>query len=372
MRDPYEVLGVKKDANEQEIKRAYRKLAAKYHPDVNMDKEAVDKFKEIQDAYDILSDSQKKSSYDRFGHAGSQNGGFGGFDGGFGGGGFDFTGDIGDIFETFFGGGFGGATRTRSQRGRNFQVEITISLKDAFKGVEKEVEMDFYGKCEECDGKGHKKGSKFVKCSTCDGAGSIKRIQNTPLGRIQTSSMCADCQGRGEVPEKPCSHCSGEGRIHKKQKIKINIPKGIEDGNSLRVRGKGEAGARGEECGDLLVYVHVESLRNFKRVGVDIYTEEHVHLLEAILGNQREIGTMHGRIKIEIPKGAQMNQVLRIKDKGMPKLNKDGYYGNHYVTLKIEVPKKLSSKEKELYEKLAEEAGFKKNKEKGFLGGLFE
>lgn len=377
MKDLYEILGLEKTATEADIKRAYRKLAAKYHPDVNKDKDATEKFKEIQGAYEILSDPQKKAQYDQFGSVGggaggggSGFGGFNGFQGDFSG--FDFSGGLGDIFETFFGGGMGGMgqrARKKSGKGRDLKTHIKITLEQAFAGTTKEIQLETMVQCETCEGKGHAKGSKFVECKKCQGTGQITQRRATPLGYMQTTSVCPDCQGRGQIPETPCSDCHGTGRVQKKQTIKLEIPAGIRDGMTLRVSQKGEAGERGAQSGDLLVNISIEQHKEYHREDDDIHTTKVIHITEAVLGTEKEINTLHGKTKLKIPAGTQPNQILRIKGKGMPHLNKTSY-GDHYIHIEIEIPKKISSEERKYYEELAKTAKVE-TKNKGFFDGLF-
>lgn len=377
MKDLYETLGLKKGAAEADIKRAYRKLAAQYHPDVNKDKGAEAKFKEVQNAYEILSDPQKRAQYDQFGSVGGGGGGgFGG--GGFGGfqdmSGFDFSGGLGDIFETFFGGGGGmGGQKSRKMRdepGRTLRTTLNITLEEAFKGAKKHLQIETFVACAACDARGHEKGSKFTECAHCHGTGQIIQRRATPLGYIQTSGLCGECGGRGQKPEKACRECHGAGRVMKSQEITIEVPPGVANGTTLRVSGKGEAGERGAKPGDLLVQIHVAPSKKFEREGDDIHAILKIHALEAVLGNKVEIETLHGKTTLKIASGTQPNQVLRLKEKGMPHLGKAGF-GDHFVHIKVEVPKKLSNEEKKRYGELAQKSGLKIETEKGFLEGLF-
>jgi len=366
MSDLYEIIGLQKGASGDEIKRAYRKLAAKYHPDVNKDSGAVDKFKEIQEAYEVLSDPQKKSQYDQFGSVG----GGGGFD--FNGGGGGFEGGLGDIFESFFGGGMGGQARQRGpQKGRDVRSETTISLEDAVKGKKYMTSFDALGSCSDCEGDGCKKGTSFVSCKGCGGTGQVTRQQRTPLGIIQTASVCSECKGEGRKPESPCQSCAGAGRVPEKKEITVDIPSGVFDGAVLRVPGKGETGEQGQPNGDFLLQIHVLPSKEFHREGNDIHTEIKISTLEAILGNEKEINTVLGKTMIKIPAGTQPNATLRIRSKGMPALNRNEN-GDHFLRIKIEIPKKLSTKEKELYAELVKESGLSIDpEEKGFFDGMF-
>lgn len=377
MKDPYEALGITKTASADEIKRAYRKLAAKYHPDVNKEKDAAEKFKEIQEAYEILSDPQKKQRYDQFGAAGANaGGGFGGFEGfgGFQQGGFgnfedfNFQGGLGDIFESFFGGGV--RQKQGPQKGADIRADVRISFMEAVTGKSYAVETDTLTECAVCDGQGREKGSGFKTCTACQGTGQITRHQQTPLGVIRTTSVCGTCRGEGRVPEKPCKSCAGSGRVPGKKKVKVDIPPGIYDGALLRLAGKGQAGEKGQPAGDFLLKVHVMPDKHFRREGDDIHTEEPISLYEAVLGNEREIDTVQGKVTIKIPPGTQSDSTLRIRGKGMPILNRNAF-GDHLAHLSIKIPTKLSRKEKELFSELAEAAGEKLKHDKDFLGGIF-
>ena len=274
MKDLYEVLGVSRSASEEEIKRAYRSLATKWHPDVNKETNATDKFKEIQEAWEVLSDPQKKSQYDQFGSVGGgQGGGFDGFDFGGGGfGGFD-SGGLGDIFESFFGGGGGFSHQKKNRRGRDIRAEVRITLADAVSGKKYSANTEAFGSCKTCEGSGQKPGTGFQTCKNCGGSGQVTRAQRTPLGTIRTAAACPDCQGEGRIPESPCDDCHGSGRVTENKTISVEIPPGVFDGALLRLSGKGEAGERGESAGDFLLRVHVEPDSIFRREGDDIHTK---------------------------------------------------------------------------------------------------
>ena len=369
MQDLYSVLGLKKGASEDEIKRAYRKLAAKHHPDVNKDEGAEKKFKELQGAYEILSDPQKKAQYDQFGTAGSPFGGAGGGSGfeGFSGGGFGGFEDLGDIFESFFGGGV--RRKSGPARGRDVSVRVELSFAESISGMQKDIVIDGFVECSTCEGQGIEKGSHFVDCKTCAGAGKVSKVQQTPLGNIRTTTTCPECRGEGRIPEIPCKTCSGAGRVQQKRTLKVNIPPGVYDGALLRLSGKGESGERGAQHGDLLVQVAVAPSREFTRDGDNILSEHHIHVLQAILGDEASIATAYGEEKIKIPAGTQSEKTFRLRGKGAPILGKNGH-GDHLVKVLVDIPEKLSSKEKEQYQELAKEAKLHV-KENGFFEKLF-
>jgi molecular chaperone DnaJ len=369
--DFYHVLGVEKNATADEIKRAYRKLAAKYHPDVNKDPSAEEKFKSIQEAWETLSDPQKKSMYDRFGKTGTggENGGFGGFQSG------DFSdfaegfsgGGLGDIFETFFG---GGAKKRGPSRGKDIRGNAHITFAESVSGKKYTITAEIFVSCKSCEGLGRTKGTRMKECPTCNGMGQVAQEQRSPLGIIRTSRVCPQCQGEGHIPESPCSSCSGTGRVRSKKTIVVDIPAGIFDGALLRVPQKGEAGERGQAPGDFLLRIHVTEDKHFRREKDDIHTEEEISFLEAVLGNEREIKTVHGTSSITIPPGTQPGTVLRLRGKGMPVLNRNAF-GNHFVHLNVHIPRKLTKKQKKLFHELMKESGENLKLEKGFLEGIF-
>lgn len=350
-RDYYEVLGVQKGATDDEIKKAYRKVAKKYHPDLNPDnKEAEEKFKEVNEAYEVLSDSEKRQQYDQFGHVAFENGGMGsGFGGGFSGSGF---GGFEDIFESFFGGGMGGSfsggsRRNGPQKGRNLQKSVTISFKEAAFGVEKEISITKNEKCSHCGGSGAEKGTTPETCDTCKGTGEVRRVQRTPLGNFQTSSTCPNCGGTGKVIKTPCKKCGGSGVERKSKKLKITIPKGIANGQTMTLRGEGEPGKNGGPNGDLYLEIRVTADKVFKREGFDVYIDLPITYAEAVLGAKVTVPTLDGKVEFTIPEGTQYNSKFMLKGKGIPYLRGNGR-GNQYVIVKIEVPKKLNQKQKNL------------------------
>lgn len=374
MTDFYSVLGVEKNATESDIKRAYRKKAHEYHPDKNPgDKASEAKFKEVQEAYDVLSNPQKRSQYDQYGSVGG-SGGFPG--GGFGGGGAGFDpnqfGGFADIFESFFGEGFGGGGGRKGKkagptRGKDIETELHIKFEEAVFGTTKHLEITKPEVCDHCEGKGNEPGSTIKTCSECNGQGQVRSTRQTILGAISSVHVCPHCQGRGEVPDKMCTKCNGQTRIRKSVEVDVNIPKGIEDGTTIRLKGKGSAGALGGEYGDLFLHISVAEHPKFSREGKTIYSAETIPLVQAVLGATIKVDTIHGKESLKVPAGTQDGTVLTIKGKGSPSLKSDAL-GDHKVTLHLKVPEKLTKKEKELYEQLAGEAGVEVNKG-GF--GLF-
>lgn len=357
-KDFYSVLGLERSASASDIKKAYRELSKKWHPDKHKgDKDAESKFKEINEAYEILGNEQKRKQYDTFGSAGP---GMGGGAGGQGFSGFDFSGfqqgdmgDLGDLFSSFFGGGGGGRGRSRQRnRGGDLQVRVTIAFADVVTGTQKTIAIEKHVSCAECSGSGAKGGS-VQTCSECGGTGQIVRTAQSFLGTIQQSVVCPTCEGAGKVPETPCSSCSGQGRKREKVQIAIDIPPGIDDGQTLRLNGQGDAGKLGEAPGDLYVIVQVQDDARFMRDGTDIRSEVHVHVVDAILGTDVSVPTVHGDVTLKVPAGTQPGTVLRLKSKGVPQLN-SSRLGDHYVTVRIDIPKKLSKAEKKLMDEWKE------------------
>ncbi len=360
-RDYYEVLGVSKEASADEIKKSYRKLAKQYHPDMNPgDAEAEKKFKEDNEAYDVLSDSDKKAKYDAYGHAafdpsaggGAGFGGFGGFGGGFG----DF-GDIGDIFSSFFGGGGGGSSRRNGPvRGDDINVRVTLTFEEAVFGVKKEISFHKVQKCSTCGGSGAEKGTTPKTCSTCGGSGQVRVQQRTPLGFMQTTKQCDACHGTGKIIEKPCSDCRGAGYTRVPKKLDVNIPAGIDDGQRITLRGQGSDGRNGGSAGDLNLIISVRPHGVFEREGNDIYCEIPITYSEATLGAEIEIPTLEGKEKYSIPEGTQTGTTFTLRGRGVQYVNSKSR-GNLHVTVNVEVPKNLSGEQKELLRKFAESCG---------------
>lgn len=349
-RDYYEVLGVSKSASKDEIKKAYRKLSKKYHPDLNKEADADEKFKEITEAYEVLSDDQKRAQYDQFGHT-NPNQGFGGdFGGGFGG--FE------DIFSTFFGGGGGGRRRDPNapRQGADLQYTMTISFEDAVFGKETTIEIPREENCDTCKGTGAKPGTKVETCSHCNGSGQVNMEQNTPFGRIVNRTTCRHCGGTGKHIPSTCSSCSGTGKVKKRKKINVKIPAGIDDGQQLRVAGQGEPGVNGGPAGDLYVVFHVKEHEFFERDGDDVYCEVPLTFVQATLGDEIQVPTLHGKVSLKIPAGTQTGTRFRLRGKGIPNVHGRGQ-GDQHIIVKIVTPKKLTDRQKQLLKEFAEISG---------------
>ncbi|MDD4179696.1 MAG: molecular chaperone DnaJ [Candidatus Margulisbacteria bacterium] len=348
-KDYYESLGVSKSASQDEIKKAYRNLARKYHPDVNKDAGSADKFKEINEAYQTLSDPAKRSQYDQFGQAG---GGFGGF----GGGGFDEQfqgfegfGDFGDLFDVFFGQQRGGR-RSGPQRGEDIRYDLRITLEEAARGVETELEVVHFTSCTTCKGSGAKPGTSPVKCSNCGGAGQIRKNQRTILGSFTQVVPCPTCRGAGTVIGSPCPECQGSGREKKRHKVKVKVPAGIDSGLRLRISGAGNAGDKGGTPGDLYVFITVDPHPLFNRDGENLYYRTKISFIQAILGAEIKVPTLSGEITFKIPAGTQPNTNFKLKEKGLPVLQGHGR-GDLYVLVEVEIPTKVSREQAELLKK---------------------
>ena len=362
-RDYYEVLGVQKGASEEEIKKAYKKMARKYHPDLNPgDKDAEEKFKEVNEAYEVLSDSEKKARYDQFGFAGVDpnfGAGGGGYGGGAGGAGFDF-GDLGDIFGSFFGGGFGGGQTRRNpnapQRGESIRMNLTISFEEAAFGCEKELELDRYESCETCHGSGAAPGTSPETCPDCGGSGVVQTRRQTPMGVFASTAPCSRCGGRGRIIKEPCKDCRGSGMVRRRRKIQASVPAGIDNGQTISIRGQGHAGKNGGPAGDLLVTITVRPHELFRREGTSVLCEAPITFPQAVLGAELEIPTIDGKVKYDIPEGTQSGTTFRLKGKGIPALNGRGR-GDQYVTVYIETPRNLNREQKEALKKFAEAVG---------------
>ena len=357
-RDYYEVLGVSKSATDDELKKAYRKLAKKYHPDTNPgDTEAEAKFKEASEAYAVLSDADKRRQYDQFGHAAFEQGGGGGY-GGFGG--FDFNGaDMGDIFGDIFGDFFGGG-RSRSQsyngpvQGANLRINVRISFMESVFGVDKKFEMNIKDECPHCYGSGAKPGTKPETCTKCGGKGQVVYTQQSLFGMVRNVQPCPDCHGTGKIIREKCPDCSGTGYVKNKKTIEVSIPAGIDNGQSVRIRGKGEPGTNGGSRGDLLVNVTVDRHPIFRRQEYDIYSTMSISFAQAALGGNITIKTVDGDVTEYIKPGTQTDTRIRLRGKGIPTIRNKNIRGDHYVTLVVQVPEKLNEEQKELLRKFDE------------------
>lgn len=381
-RDYYEILGISKSATKQQIKSAYRKLAKQYHPDRNKAADAETKFKEVQEAYEVLSDDQKRSAYDKYGHAATQ--GFGGGNYGYGpdmsgfgfdtsgmNGGFDFgdMGGLNDIFEQFFGAGFGGfssGTANRPVRGRDIETKLTITFNEAVFGTTKTIRYKRHIVCTRCKGSGAKNDSSIKTCPTCKGQGRVSQVQQTFLGNIRTVAACPECHGTGKIIKEPCPVCKGAGIFEKDDDFKIKIPQGIPDDVTLRFHNQGHAGSKGGSYGDLYINIEVTPDERFERRGNDIYTNIKLDAVSAVLGTEVTIPTVHGKEKLKIQSGTQPNAVIKMPGRGAPKFRGSGN-GDQYVRVGVEIPKKLSRDQKKLWEQLNETKGQKG----GFMGGFF-
>lgn len=374
--DYYQILGVSRDVDKDELKRAYRRLARQYHPDVNKESGAEEKFKEINRAYEVLSEPETRSRYDRFGEAG--------VGGAAGGSAYEYSdmGGFADIFETIFsgfGGGVGtsqGQTRRRNGpvRGDDLRLDLKLDFRDAVFGGEKQIKIPHLETCNTCNGTGAKPGTGVKTCGTCNGSGQVRRATRTPFGSFAQVSACTTCNGTGQVIEEKCTTCHGAGRQQETKKLKITIPPGVDNGTRLRVSGEGDAGMRNGTPGDLYVYLFVESDQEFTREGINIRSEITVSYLQAILGCNLQVNTVDGQEELTIPPGTQPNTVLTLENKGVPKLGNPVSRGNHLITVKIDIPTKVNAEERELLEKLATVRGevIGKGNKEGFLGGLFQ
>ena len=358
-RDYYEVLGIQKGASEDEIKKAYKKLARKYHPDMNPgDKEAEEKFKEVNEANEVLSDPEKKARYDQFGFAGVDPNYGAGAGGGAYGGGFDF-GDLGDIFGSFFGGGFGGGQRRNPnapQRGESIRASVSVSFTEAAFGCEKSVTLERSEQCPTCKGNGCAPGTTPEICPDCHGTGTVQTRRQTPMGVFASNGPCRKCGGTGRLIHQPCPDCRGTGAVRKRKTIKVNIPAGIDHGQTISLRGQGNAGKNGGPAGDLLITVMVQPHELFRRDGVDVFCEAPITFTQAVLGAELEIPTIDGKVKYSIPEGTQTGTVFRLKGKGIPVLNGRGR-GDQYVTVTIETPRNLNKEQKEALRRFSETLG---------------
>lgn len=369
-RDFYDLLGISRNADSDEIKRAYRRLARRYHPDVNKDPGAEDTFKEINRAYEVLSEPEARARYDRFGEAGL----------GAGAGGYQDFGDMGgfaDIFESFFSGFSGGAgpgaRRRGPTRGDDLRLDLRLDFKEAVFGGEKEIKISHLETCGTCTGSGAKPGTRPSTCGTCGGTGQVRRATRTPFGSFTQVSACPTCSGTGELIEDRCEVCGGSGQTQETKKLKITVPAGVDNGTRLRVSSEGDAGLRGGPAGDLYVYLFVAEDAAFKRDGINILSDLKISYLQAILGCKLTIDTVEGPEELDVPAGTQPGTVLTLDSRGVPKLGNPVSRGDHLITVQVDIPLRMKPEERELIEKLAEIRGEKVNRGgiEGFLGGLF-
>ena len=367
-RDFYGVLGLSKTADVKEIKRAYKRLAMKYHPDRNQgDKESEAKFKEIKEAYEILSDAQKRAAYDQYGHAAFEQGGFGGQGGGGFGGGADFGDIFGDVFGDIFG---GGRRQQRAARGSDLQYNMDLTLEEAVRGVAKEIRIPTLETCDKCHGSGAKEGTSAETCSTCHGAGQVHLRQ----GFFTVQQACPTCHGRGKVIKEPCSKCHGDGRVERSKTLSVKIPAGVDTGDRIRLSGEGEAGENGAPAGDLYVQVHVRQHHIFERDGNNLYCEVPINFAIAALGGEIEVPTLDGRVKLKIPAETQTGKMFRMKGKGVKSVRSSSI-GDLMCRVVVETPVKLNEKQKELMQQLGESFGGKSGEKntprsKSFLDGV--
>jgi len=365
-RDYYEVLGVPRNASPEEIRGAFRKLARQYHPDVSQEPNAEERFKEINEAYAVLSEPDKRAAYDRFGHAGVQNAG----------GVPDFTVDFADLFEEFFG-GFGGFGRTASRRARNaprrgadLQYNVDLTFEESIFGVDREIEITRDEVCETCGGRGAEPGTNPVRCTTCNGSGEVRQVRQTLLGSMVQVSTCPVCNGQGETISTPCHTCSGRGLVRKTRKKVVSIPQGVDNGNQIRLAGEGQPGGNGGPNGNLYLIIRVSSHKYFRRRENDILLDLNINIAQATLGAEVEVPTVDGPTKLKIPAGIQPGKVLRIRGKGVPHLRGNGR-GDQMVVVNVEVPKSLTGEQRKLMEQLAESLGSEvRPAERGFLEWL--
>lgn len=346
-RDYYEILGVSRDASDEDLKKAYRQRALKYHPDRNKSPDAVQRFKEVNEAYQILSDAQRRQAYNQFGHVGVKNGfegqGFSGFEG-FGG--------FGDIFDAFFG-GFSGA-RARPRPGRDLEYETTVTFEEAAFGTEKHFTIDRVEVCTRCDGSQAEPGTEVGRCATCGGRGEVKRVQSNIFGQFTQVTKCSTCSGSGRSIKSPCGECRGRGRIRQQRSVAVTIPPGVDEGNRVRIRGEGEPGEPGAPNGDLYVYVNVRPHEFFKRSGNDVLLDLEINVAQAALGVTIEIPTLNGRRDLKIPAGTQSGRIFRVRGEGLPDVS-TRRRGDELITVIVATPKKLTRRERELFQELGEE-----------------
>lgn len=372
-RDYYDILNVDRNATKEDLKKAYRRLARRYHPDVNKSEDASERFKEINEAYEILSDDEKRTLYDRFGHAGVRNGGsgFSGFETGFGG-------SVDDIFEAFFGSAFGGRRRRRGpRRGRDLRYDLTLSFEEAIFGTEKEIEVQRLESCPECSGTGAKSGTRPTTCPTCQGKGEVRQVQQSILGSFVNVSTCPTCQGSGEIITEVCETCQGKKQVPNRRKLKVKVPPGVDNDMQIRLSGEGEPGLHGGPPGSLYVVIHVGKHEFFQRRGDDVWLDLQINIAQAALGDEVTIPTLDGDKKLTIPAGTQSGAVFRMRGLGAPRLDRSGRgnpvgRGDQHVIIQVAVPKKLTEEQRELFQQLSRTLGKEvvPQHEKGILNQL--
>ncbi|MAT97606.1 MAG: molecular chaperone DnaJ [Anaerolineaceae bacterium] len=358
-RDFYDVLGLSRNASKDEVKKAYRKLARQYHPDVNKENGAEEKFKEVQRAYEVLSDERKRNAYDTYGHAGVENGagGFGGFEGaGFG--------NISDIFEELFNAGFGGGRRRRRgpRRGMDLRADLSITFEEAVFGVEKEIEVRRPEVCSTCHGSGAKPGSSPIACTTCNGSGEVRRVQQSILGSFVNVTTCSTCQGSGELIPEPCPTCNGQKQTMEVRSLTVKVPPGVDSDTQIRLTGEGGPGQDGGPAGNLFVVIDVQPHEFFKRRGEDIYLDLHINVAQAALGDSIMVPTLDGDEPLDIPAGTQPGKVIRLRGKGVPRLDRSGRgvpmgRGDQHVLIQVAIPKKLTDEQMEMFQELSRTLG---------------
>lgn len=369
--DFYDILGVSRSADKDELKRAYRRLARKYHPDVNKEEGAEEKFKEINRAYEVLSEPETRARYDRFGEAGVSGAGAAGYQD------FGDFGGFADIFESFFSGFSGsaggpqGRRKSGPARGDDLRLDLKLDFREAIFGGDKEIKISHLETCSTCGGTGAKPGTQPKVCSTCNGAGQVRRATRTPFGSFTQVSVCPSCNGLGQVIEDKCDTCGGSGQKQESKKLKITIPAGVDNGTRLRVSQEGDAGKRGGPPGDLYVYLFVQDDQEFKRDGINVLSDLSISYLQAILGCKLQVNTVDGEQEVTIAPGTQPETVLTLENRGVPRLGNPVSRGDHRITINIDIPTKVSSEERELLEQLAQISGDRTGKGGSFLGGLF-
>ena len=341
----YDILGVPRDASEEDIKKAFRQQALKYHPDRNKDAGSAEKFKEINEAYQVLSDPEKRKMYDQFGYEGLKNsGGVSGFSG------FEDLGGFGSIFDAFFGGSSN--NESSSMRGNDLELPINISFEKAAFGTDHEITVDRYEICDTCNGTKSEPGSKSITCDSCRGSGKVTRLQKTFFGQFQQVSTCSSCRGEGVIISQKCTSCNGNGRKRNNRKLSVTVPAGIEDGSKIRIRGQGDSGLKKGDSGDLYVHVNVSRHEKFERNGSDIYSVEQINVSQAVLGDKIHVDTLDGKIELKIPSGIQSGKKLRLSGKGMSTIGRSNKRGDHIITVSVLIPTNLSKEQEELFEKL--------------------